>query len=82
MNKMYITALSAVWADGVKVPSTLTLKRKTILKEQLPSGITIELFQSIWDAIHQNQAEDSTDLIRKLGVLLRKRRMFDPDELK
>lgn len=79
---MYITVLSAVWADGVTVPSTLTLKRKTTLKEQLPSGITIELFQSIWDVIHQNQAEDSTDLIRKLGVLLRKRRMFDPDELK
>lgn len=58
MNKMYITALSAVLADGIKVPSTLTLKRKTVLKEHLPSGITIELFQSILNAIHQNQEPD------------------------
>lgn len=79
---MYLTAMSAVLADGVKAPSSLTLKRKTMLKEQLPTGIIIKLFQSIWNAIHQNQGGESTDLIRKPRVLLRKRRMFDPDALK
>lgn len=69
---MCITAKSAVLADGVKAPSSVTLKKKTMLKEQLPTGITIQIFQSIWNAIHQNQGGESTDLIRKLGVLLRK----------
>lgn len=81
-KKKYITATSAMLADGVKVPSSLTLKRETMLKEQLPTGVTIKLFQSIWNAIHQNQGRESTVLIRKLGVLLRKRRMFDPDAMK
>lgn len=81
-EKMHITAMSAALADGIEAPSFLTLKRKTMLKEQLPTGITIKLFQSIWNAIHQNQGGESTDLVRKLGELLRKRRMVDPDALK
>jgi len=48
-----------------------------MLKEQLPNGITIKIFQSIWNAIHQNQGGLSTDLIRKLGVL--RKGMFDPE---
>lgn len=74
--------MSAVLADDVEVLPSLTLKRKTMLKEQLPSRVTIMLYKSIWNAIHQKQGGEPTCLIRKLGVLLRKRRMFDPDALK
>lgn len=74
-------ARSAVLADGVKAPLSLTLRRKTKLKEQLTTGIIMKLFQSIWNAIHQTRERGSTDLIRKLGVLLRKRGMFDSDAL-
>lgn len=36
---MHVTALSAMLADGMKLPPYVILKRKTMPKEQLPTGV-------------------------------------------
>lgn len=38
-EKLHVTVLSAVLADGMKLPPYVILKHKTMLKEQLPIGI-------------------------------------------
>ncbi|NWU24713.1 POGK protein, partial [Dyaphorophyia castanea] len=66
----------AVLADGIKLPPYVILKRKTMLKDQLPAGIIVRC---------QNQGWMSTDLMkdclsiiwnRRSGVLVHKRRML------
>lgn len=75
-EKMCITVMLAVLADGIKLPPYVILKRKTMLKDQLPTGIIV------WC---QNQGWMSTDLMkdwlnivwnRRPGVLVHKRRML------
>lgn len=38
---MHFTVMLAVLADGIKLPPYVVLKRKTMLKEQLPTGIIV-----------------------------------------
>lgn len=73
-EKMCITVMLAVLADGIKLPPYVILKRKTMLKDQLPTGIIVRC---------QNQGWMSTDLMkdwlnivwsRRPGVLGHKRR--------
>lgn len=75
-EKMCITVTLAVLADGIKLPPYVILKRKTILKDQLPTGIIVRC---------QNQGWMSSDLMkdwlyivwnRRPGVLVCKRRML------
>ncbi|OWK61459.1 Pogo transposable element with KRAB domain [Lonchura striata] len=75
-EKMCITVMLAVLADGIKLPPYVILKRKTMLKDQLPTGIIVRC---------QNQGWMSTDLMkdwlniiwnRRPGVLVHKRRML------
>lgn len=74
-EKMCITVMLAVLADGIKLPPYVILKRKTMLKDQLPTGIIVRC---------QNQGWMSTDLMKEWlnivwsgrpGVLVHKRRM-------
>ncbi|RMC15171.1 hypothetical protein DUI87_07353 [Hirundo rustica rustica] len=75
-EKMCITVMLAVLADGIKLPPYVILKRKTMLKDQLPTGIIVRC---------QNQGWMSTDLMKdwlnivwnsRPGVLVHKRRML------
>lgn len=75
-EKMCITVMLAVLADGIKLPPYVILKRKTMLKDQLPTGIIVRC---------QNQGWMSTDLMkdclnivwnRRPGVLVCKRRIL------
>ncbi|KFV07007.1 Pogo transposable element with KRAB domain, partial [Tauraco erythrolophus] len=75
-EKMCITVMLAVLADGIKLPPYVILKRKTMLKDQLPTGIIVRC---------QNQGWMSTDLMkdwlniiwnRRPGVLVCKRRVL------
>lgn len=38
---MHFTVMLAVLADGIKLSPYVVLKRKTMLKEQLPTGIIV-----------------------------------------
>ncbi|NXI46847.1 POGK protein, partial [Galbula dea] len=76
MGNVDETAASFVLADGIKLPPYVILKRKTMLKDQLPTGIIVGC---------QNQGWISTDLMkdwlniiwnRRPGVLVHKRRML------
>lgn len=75
-EKMCITVMLAVLADGIKLPPYVILKRKTMQKDQLPTGIIVRC---------QNQGWMSTDLMkdwlnivwsRRPGVLVHKRRVL------
>ncbi|RLW13115.1 hypothetical protein DV515_00000398 [Chloebia gouldiae] len=54
-EKMCITVMLAVLADGIKLPTYVILKRKTMQKDQLPTGIIVRC---------QNQGWMSTDLMK------------------
>lgn len=75
-EKMCSIAVLAVLADGMKLPPYVILKRKTMLKDQLPTGIIVRC---------QNQGWISTDLMKywlnivwnkRPGVLECKKRIF------
>ncbi|NWS49396.1 POGK protein, partial [Probosciger aterrimus] len=81
-EKMCIIVMLAVVADGIKLPPYVILKQKTILKDQLPTGIIVRC---------QNQGWMSSDLMkdclyiiwnRRPGVLVCKRRMLALDTFK
>ncbi|KFP07499.1 Pogo transposable element with KRAB domain, partial [Calypte anna] len=75
-EKMCITVMLAALADGIKLPPYVILKRKTMLQDQMPTGIIVRC---------QNQGWMSTDLMkdwlnivwnRRPGVPVCKRRML------
>lgn len=47
-EKMCITVMLAVLADGIKLPPYVILKRKTMLKDQLPTGIIVRCQNQGW----------------------------------
>lgn len=65
---------SAVLADGVKAPLSLTSRRKTKQQEQLTTEITMKLFQSIWNTIHQNQGRRVYRLEKKTSCATERKR--------
>ncbi|NXE21774.1 POGK protein, partial [Ardeotis kori] len=66
----------AVLADGIKLPPYVILKRKTMLKDQLPTGIIVRCQNQGW--MSTGLMKDWLNIVwnRRPGVLVRKRRML------
>ncbi|KFP45913.1 Pogo transposable element with KRAB domain, partial [Chlamydotis macqueenii] len=75
-EKMCITVMLAVLADGIKLPPYVILKRKTMLKDQLPTGIIGRCQNQGW--MSTGLMKDWLNIVwnRRPGVLVHKRRML------
>lgn len=75
-EKMCIIVMLAVLADGIKLPPYVILKRKTMLKDQLPTGIIVRCQNQGW--MSTGLMKDWLNIIwnRRPGVLVFKGRML------
>ncbi|KFV69216.1 Pogo transposable element with KRAB domain, partial [Dryobates pubescens] len=66
----------AALADGIKLPPYVILKRKTMLKDQLPTGIIVRCQTQEW--MPTDLMKDWLNIIwnRRAGVLVCKRKML------
>jgi hypothetical protein len=71
-EKMQVTVMLKVLADGTKLPPHVALNRKTMPKEQLPIGLTVRCQSNGW--MTNELMMDWLKVVwnRRPGVLLRK----------